>query len=152
MSKLDLGGTTKGKLNNPYNYPVNNHYTLDGAKDIRLYHIEIHRKAKVWDIEVFERNGDSLISKKKQTEKPKDGSVMTIKNALPHQEVHVKSNGGAGTKVDFTIQATGQQFSFGKGDFKWDSNKLGIAGPYCELSKVAPDDERFNCDFPALAQ
>jgi hypothetical protein len=119
MTKLDVGDIKKGRIDTPYNYTINNHYTLDGATDLRLYRIEIHRDNKKWYFEIFVRNGESNRSIKKDGKQNQvDGDWMTIQRALPRQDIKIKSNGPAGTKVEFLVYASDGHGSFGKGDHK----------------------------------
>jgi hypothetical protein len=67
------------------------------AQDLRLYRITILRRGTAFDVKVYEKNGNELIEKKKQTyPEPKAGVMFKLENAFPQQHLYIKSYGDRG--------------------------------------------------------
>jgi hypothetical protein len=158
MSKLDQHGNERGQLSQPYNYNGDNHYALSTIGDLRFYRINILRRSdKMLDITIYEKNGEELIEKKKQTDSPDHDKWLSVDDAFPKQYLSVQTNGSPGSVLKFQISTrhgSTTQTEFAEGDFAFKSDDKRIAGAYCYVQAPNPlgvTSQLIYCDVPVLA-
>jgi hypothetical protein len=156
MTKLQLNDKGKGVLDQPYNYPINNHYALTGKSDMKQYRVKIFRNGDAAaEIEVFEVNGDQEVSKGKKAGEFGDQKQLEVKG-LP-KSLFVFGHGDMGTEVTFTYTKSSAasifDVSFADGDLAWGSNDKGVAGDWCKVGGVnmVGNTQYIACDFVGLA-
>ena len=141
MVDLNKGRGKTGRLHKHYDYSINNRYAVTGAGEIRLYRIKILRTdCAKFAVEFFELVGKreyhlSMGAILRSIQPGQWGTVEMSNGGLPSQDLNIKSNGGPGTKLEFSVGELGN-ISFGRGDFEWATDSYGLRGWYCEMSKV----------------
>jgi len=144
MSKTPSGNTAS-KLHDPYDITTDNRYAVTGMGEIHVYRVHVSRKGNdKFEVETFEVQGTktkSYMKKKTITiQSGKDSEWMA--GAFPQsRQLQISSDGGIGKKLKFYAGCGGV------GDFDWESDETGTAGPYCKIEKNGAE---ITCDVPML--